>query len=167
MVGLYCVRKTSTMRLVYCYGLVLTAALLMQDTMAWGGRRGGGGGYGARGAWGAAAAAALAPSQVLPPAPAEATTTTEATDTTRVRTTTEVQEEDATTPTLAGPTLLDKATTTVLCQWSCLCWPQQQLQRQRRQRKGQQASSRFSLQHECGNPSTDSDSSGETVVGQK
>ena len=37
-------RKTNTMRLVYCYGLVLTAALLVQDTMAWGGGRGGGGG---------------------------------------------------------------------------------------------------------------------------
>ena len=62
----------------------------------------------------AAAAVALAPSQVLPRAPVEATTTTEATDTTRARTTTEVQDEDATTSNLAGPTLLDKATTTVL-----------------------------------------------------
>ena len=51
-------------------------------------------------------------------------------------------------------------------QWSWLCWPQQQLQRRRRQGKSHHASSRFSLQHERGNPSTDRDSSGETVVGQ-
>ena len=50
--------------------------------------------------------------------------------------------------------------------WSWLCWPQQQLQRRRRQGKSHHASSRFSLQHERGNPSTDRDSSGETVVGQ-